>query len=1208
MSSTRRNLIEADWDRHKVEIWRCFIKERCSVKELVEHLNGLGLHVTKSQMEYKLKQWKFRQHLNKQAWKFVGHRISKRTRDGKKSEVIFSGIRLLPDIVYKETMRNRSLPKLSQPSPSPEPPSDLPLAICSPAPIEVTFNLPQSLPWVEFQTQLRQMPTIPAASRYEHTRATEQLVHTLLHDDMHPFLTVSKPWTPQNIPTLAAYMSLAIPETSEGDNMARSELLTLGSGPERLRVILEVFIAKLSNNLVEWEEIERNWTLLKAAIEFLVDTALGKQLLQTQTMKAFLNQLHSKALDVRICAIDKEWLERHSHAVEVAHQIMIWILKAGHKIGTHLRRAVEVGDALQDTVRLLVEHGSDIFYLDRDGFSTLQLVLDEEAMAECTNTCPGVSALRNIFLEKATQTPNLSPKDGIDMLQYAIKHGDWYLTSYLIYDHGVDIQFWYRPEYGIITNVTAVTCAAQYIGTPQKSWEAWFEYILRLMELDGPDSLRRWPSQYLVDPLISAALEGNNDAIEYFVARGGSLDSENTWGIFPLLAAVAENQIHTCMRLIELGVDVNKTGPGGLMAMHVAAVMGEVDILRVLVESTTDKNSTFTARTRGFPVLFRLFPILPARDVSQDHLTTLEIARQPEVVKYLLKEGIPFSKGPFPMGRVPKHVERWLRDKELIEILVDAGQSICSHEKGQCRHCQLMNCILRNAVRDGDADLVTKLLRQGVRFEGDEIGLAAEYGHAELVTTLLRKGARLNGNELGIALREDDVRTAQVLREAGANLTTRSEEGKTFLEMAISGGHEYAILWALAADPGFYDPGALCAATYLALCTDDQSLCRSILQRRPDTSTANILEATAVAIAAEAAREVAGEAAEESTIEILQMLMSVIPHSGKCLLGNLGDNATTPWIVRYKDMYGCLPQWIGRGYLCGSPLTCVIGPGTQKILPLLVKRGYRPDITTLLSAITVGDLEQTKRILDGDLGDMIENNCAWYDCSTFVLTPCTADELPTPIQVAATHNNTKIVRYLVARGARPDEWQGTQHFELSPLQAAVKHENLEMLAVLLEAGAQPNDKPASRQGSTALQIAARNGCLAIAKILLDHDNPANVNARRALWEGQTALEAAAYNGRIDMVQLLLCNGAKTEGTGHRQYTRAVRLAIFADHHEIVEILQSHREWTEKDEQRYLNEVEGFWEISNVHDSECSDSECSFAHSYPFNDDESLASG
>jgi len=61
-------------------------------------------------LEYKLEQWKFKKKINKKTWSFIDHRISKRKRYGRDSEVIAdTGRRVKASRVEKETKRYRDI-------------------------------------------------------------------------------------------------------------------------------------------------------------------------------------------------------------------------------------------------------------------------------------------------------------------------------------------------------------------------------------------------------------------------------------------------------------------------------------------------------------------------------------------------------------------------------------------------------------------------------------------------------------------------------------------------------------------------------------------------------------------------------------------------------------------------------------------------------------------------------------------------------------------------------------------------------------------------------------------------------------------------------------------------------------------------------------------------------------------------------------------
>jgi len=59
-----------------------------------------------AQLIYKLKLWKFQRNLSSKEWKYVGHRLQKRKRDGKESDVLVSGARFKRAKVDRGIYRN----------------------------------------------------------------------------------------------------------------------------------------------------------------------------------------------------------------------------------------------------------------------------------------------------------------------------------------------------------------------------------------------------------------------------------------------------------------------------------------------------------------------------------------------------------------------------------------------------------------------------------------------------------------------------------------------------------------------------------------------------------------------------------------------------------------------------------------------------------------------------------------------------------------------------------------------------------------------------------------------------------------------------------------------------------------------------------------------------------------------------------------------
>jgi ankyrin repeat protein len=104
------------------------------------------------------------------------------------------------------------------------------------------------------------------------------------------------------------------------------------------------------------------------------------------------------------------------------------------------------------------------------------------------------------------------------------------------------------------------------------------------------------------------------------------------------------------------------------------------------------------------------------------------------------------------------------------------------------------------------------------------------------------------------------------------------------------------------------------------------------------------------------------------------------------------------------------------------------------------------------------------------------------------------------------------------------------------------------LALLL--GANPHTR--EKYGLTVLVIAAKNGHLDIAQLLLAHNADPNYYERGSCCH-PTPLMVAAYNGDLEMVKLLLGKGAKVN-TSPDEGVAAIDEAISQNHPDVVKLL------------------------------------------------------
>uniref|UniRef100_A0A6J0U0C7 Protein phosphatase 1 regulatory inhibitor subunit 16B n=1 Tax=Pogona vitticeps TaxID=103695 RepID=A0A6J0U0C7_9SAUR len=155
------------------------------------------------------------------------------------------------------------------------------------------------------------------------------------------------------------------------------------------------------------------------------------------------------------------------------------------------------------------------------------------------------------------------------------------------------------------------------------------------------------------------------------------------------------------------------------------------------------------------------------------------------------------------------------------------------------------------------------------------------------------------------------------------------------------------------------------------------------------------------------------------------------------------------------------------------------------------------------------------------------------------------NELWTPLHAAATCGHINLVKILIQHGADllavnadgnmpydlcEDEptldvietcmaYQGITQEKINETRAAPEQAMVDDIADLIATGQELNRTDA--QGATLLHIAAANGYLHAAEILLDHGARLDVKD----WDGWEPLHAAAFWGHMQMAELLVSHGA-----------------------------------------------------------------------------------
>uniref|UniRef100_A0A673KFB1 Cortactin-binding protein 2 n=1 Tax=Sinocyclocheilus rhinocerous TaxID=307959 RepID=A0A673KFB1_9TELE len=92
----------------------------------------------------------------------------------------------------------------------------------------------------------------------------------------------------------------------------------------------------------------------------------------------------------------------------------------------------------------------------------------------------------------------------------------------------------------------------------------------------------------LTSALISAALNGHTDCLNFLLASGASADAVDETGFTPLHAA-AENGHHGCVRaLVKCGADLERECSQGMTPLYLACEQGHVECVKVLLDAGAD--------------------------------------------------------------------------------------------------------------------------------------------------------------------------------------------------------------------------------------------------------------------------------------------------------------------------------------------------------------------------------------------------------------------------------------------------------------------------------------------------------------------------------------------------------------------------------------------------------------------------------------------
>lgn len=993
----------------------------------------------------------------------------------------------------------------------------------------------------------------------------------------------------KSVDRLAAEFDWVMPEAYPDENLHRATVLASGAMADVQVELLKIILFLLSNNLIldspePWDREKQNAQVDQARQVITLCRLSGLAQLQTLrqlvalsrrslTMTAVVESLFKAAVLCGAAGFVQNLLKADDR-LRPAGRIKGLYASFDKWESRRLRRALEtplqyaIAKQFENLVTVLLDAGVDLPPCPFNPWSLLAVAIYERSPVSLTG----------LLMHRGAPLNGL----GVESLQAAILTGDAHLMFRLVMQ-GADVNYRCRsfrsaengffPLFSFLDGIgclgfaaafRSVQPAGMYRGSLRvndqdpfhanhdKALDLCREILTRYdLQLDLSDE------RMTADAIIIASAQGYTKVIAFLYEELSVNVNIVSGSLSPLYVAVAYRQVEAVRLLLQLGASpcpptdsiptyvhhegISLTRFPTPSLLQLAVDSGSCEIAELLIERGAcidEVRQICICRNRiAWPPGDQSSPL---RAYSHEFNTRLRVS-------------------PFQLAML---LGQW----DVGFILARQGAAITSD-------------YLFAAAGAGHLPLVKQLLARGIHIteatrDGTTAFQAVLYsGHGLVARHLVSLGGDNAGTRFAVAFRIPDVASIRALVPpeflAQPRNLHRDLEGRTYLENAVLSGCENVTLMALDLDGTAYDSGALCAEV-LRLTESEETTASPILKELLRRRGLN-LDSSHIKPALE--NHALSIAAYHSSPDIIDALLSCMPPSNLAqplavIAPRVEDDLDHEWgdlplLFDADDVYGRICNrrcgdntWHASTYWKVSPLLFAVqGQSPEEHAEMLLDAGYRPDCFALRTAIY-------RQLSLGLLKRMIES-CCDIDATAAVDLKWVPEYEITPLCVAVGLGRVDIVETLLAHHADVNIACGSRNE--TALGVAVKSRNLFLIHLLLDAGAEiniplPSTFPRGGFRASALQVAAADGHIGVVRLLIARG--ADINARRS-GDG-TALEEAAFKGRLDTVQLLLDSGAGTEGHCRFQYVYAIVRATKAAHGAVVELLRSHREWSEAD--------------------------------------------
>ncbi|KAI0839566.1 ankyrin repeat-containing domain protein [Hypoxylon sp. FL0890] len=1154
MAPTSKSLTEVDWLPHKNYITHMIHGEKLSHAEILENLESRGFRANKNQLENQLKKWNIRRKLlkgqSKAAWQCVGHRITKRKKQGKESKVVIDGKVYDARDVAKEVGRNQPsiLEKFKQGPASPKSPEGMMISVCSPYPFESELSWPKELPWFKFQltftiaipsttTVLTQSinDLLGLLTRQSTEGSTQEVAH---RNDYS---------SPSMMSQLVSGLRDVMPEAYADESLYRAQSIIKGSNNQRLEQLVMIILFQLSNN-IHRDELIGIWPTILCLIQSsgFMDKVLKRNRSTDVTSMAVAEKLYKIAFQAGF-----QPDTRQSHTIKDGTRKLInWLLSSGQdpnvpvQIGKHFGTSLQAAVLYQevDLALMLLGKGADpnlgaSISLDSRLWRMLPL-----SYAISFDNYVRRADLIEALLENHADPNLVVTKNGLYPLRIAVYRQD-YRTINVLLSYGAKIPIRYgmscpltdraEPDMPIedFREQTVLGCAASL--RPESAALDMVKYLLEYLRKNNHSN--ELPKLIPEDSLLTAANQGYNEVLTLLLNEGINVNA-NSEGFSALHVAAFRGHVATCRVLLDNGALVDPA-PSLIdrqaSPLHLAAYGDHLEVVQLLHGWGADinlelppsaywPNSPFSIGNRY------LLSSAGARECTpyEKHQVSWFCASPVGAAMHNAKTGSTYrylvSKGAVIPHSMAYHAARDLKDFELISFLLENGQDPNQREPSGGT---LLQAVL---TLNGKIDEKTRLLC------------------GEVASALLDRGAIVVGGEAVQAVQLGNWNLVERILDKDYGNVTQTHPEMTMIHAAFLSRDPDIVRNVIDMHPEAYDPCALCLATLLTCGNNEwMSIFGQLLENRTRLERPRDEETLAIGIAS-----------WYGNIPLLKLLLERIPPSQSLRIPQPDYDPSfmlvlNPTIVCALKPIGTQPTYRHR-YI--SPLSFALK--SPRARGLLLDHGYKADTEVLEAAISLEDPALVKQLLPRNRRPFGQG----------------------VLNTAIEHGNVETVKVLLEAGEDIEGRTISDPLFYSPLAIAIGRGNASILNLILERNPDVN---AGR--SAALKRACIEGNMGFVKRLIELG--ADINP------GQfsiTPLEYAAAKGRIDIIQLLLSSGANTERQWRISYVVAIALAMRNGHQAAAEVLKRHREWTKEDQDlfaRFNSRPLIHWnQIDHVHDA------------------------